>query len=199
MPADLADPATVYERFARVAERQGDAAAVEDASRSVAYGALHRWAEHVSDQLADHGVGTGDRVAVVVDREAGLLAALLAVMRRGAAFVAIDPRRSAVRGRQIVAGAGVRVALMGSEPSECIPRETPVVAMAQEPSLAVAARSVCLAEAGAPAYIAFTSGSTGRPKVVVCTHAECHLRRRAHRGDRPVRRRSRPRDHIRRL
>ncbi|MFD5683449.1 amino acid adenylation domain-containing protein [Streptomyces bacillaris] len=143
--------------------------AVVDADRSFTYAELADWAEAVSADLEAAGVRTGDRVAVSLPRGAGAVAALLGVMRLGAAYVPLDPEYPVERLQFMIDDCapsavittddtGVRhsglTLRISPEPRAPEPRRVPVADC--DPHLA--------------AYVIYTSGSTGWPKGVALNH-----------------------------
>ena len=62
-----------------------------DAGTVLTYGELAAAAEGLAGLLASRGVGRGDVVAVWAHRNAHLPAAVLGVLRSGAAFLILDP------------------------------------------------------------------------------------------------------------
>ncbi|BBB01930.1 putative non-ribosomal peptide synthetase [Actinacidiphila reveromycinica] len=168
--------------FARQAARHPEHIAVTTAEGDLTYGRLDAWSRAVADALTRRGVGPGDRVAVRLPRSAALVAALLGVLRTGAAYVPLDPAQPAGRQRRIT-DAAQPAALLVPEGDDAPGPGTPVVSV---PPLA-AAPPAAGGTAGtgplpapdraggqdgpdAPAYVLFTSGSTGQPKGVEVRH-----------------------------
>ena len=60
-------------------------------SRSWTYRELEEAANRLAHLLAGHGVGPGQRVALLLSRSAEAIVAILAVLKTGAAYVPIDP------------------------------------------------------------------------------------------------------------
>jgi amino acid adenylation domain-containing protein len=169
----------VHERFAERARLHPERPAVVDREGTWTYGDLDAASRRLALDLARAGVAPGDAVAVWAYRSAALPAALLGVLRAGAAFVILDPaypeeRLAAQAGRArprawvdiSAAGplpAAVHAALAGlprvevARPTGGTPAGSPDALRGALPS-------------GALAYIAFTSGSTGEPKGIVGTH-----------------------------
>jgi amino acid adenylation domain-containing protein len=108
----------------------------------------------VLDELAAAGVVEGDRVALAIADPARRIAAELACLAAGAAFVPLDVSQPDGRRARILEAAAVR-AVLSDQPAR------PPAAL---PAPAVRFRAV---DPALPAYVMFTSGSTGTPKGVV--------------------------------
>ena len=143
---------TLSRRFERQAARTPEAVAVVCDGAELTYSALDRRANGVAWRLIGQGVRPGDRVALLLDRSLDLVAAILGVLKAGAAYVPIDPRYPQDRIDWVAGDSGAKVVLTDGE---CLDRT-------DSPGLDV------LPEA--PAYVIYTSGSTGRPKGVLVSH-----------------------------
>ncbi len=132
----------------------------------------------IADRLGDLGIGSGQRVALCLDRSASLVAATVAVARAGAAYVAIDPSYPAQRIAWMLQDSGAAAVISGPGPSPWEDLQVPVLAAGDGGRL----ESVTVPEGWhAPpvagpwghelAYIVYTSGSTGRPKGVAVSWA----------------------------
>src|SRR5205823_1061484 len=124
------------------------------------------------------GAGPERTVAVVLDRSVGLMVALLAVLKAGAAYLPVDPGYPAGRVELMLADARpgcvlTTAELAGGLLGGC---RAPVLAV-DEPGLAGQLAGLPAGDLGAavrpghPAYVIYTSGSTGVPKGVVIPHA----------------------------
>ncbi|WP_432251108.1 amino acid adenylation domain-containing protein [Streptomyces sp. HNM1019] len=171
--------------FAEVAEQAPDRMAVEGGGIRMTVGDIDRASARIAAELAAAGVGNGDAVAVVVDRSAYLPAALLGVMRSGAAFVPVDPDYPAQRRALMLQDARARATVTLSQFLAQVDHTRPVILLDTPPTDAShtpdgprtsddtsrAFRAVLPAVRPADlAYAMYTSGSTGRPKGVEISH-----------------------------
>ncbi|MFF7638568.1 non-ribosomal peptide synthase/polyketide synthase, partial [Kitasatospora sp. NPDC008050] len=149
--------ATVSELFETQARRSPDAVAVVCGEESLTYGELNARANRLAHQLIGRGVGPERLVAVVLPRSVDLVAALLAVLKTGAAYVPVDPEYPAERRAYILADAAPALVL-----DEAVLAQDLSGYSEEDPEIDV--------EMAHPAYVIYTSGSTGRPKGVVVEH-----------------------------
>ncbi|MGW1751353.1 amino acid adenylation domain-containing protein [Streptomyces sp. NPDC002092] len=163
---------TVPELFAARVMATPDATAVIQGERSSTYRQLNGRANRLAHRLIALGVRPEDRVAVLLDRSDGLLAALLAVLKAGAAYVGLDARAPAARTRQILAETGANVLLTDTEPTE--PYDAAITVAPEDPTLAAEPDTdpAVLLHPAQLAYVSYTSGSTGTPKGVAVTHRD---------------------------
>lgn len=161
----------VHQLFEAQVARTPDAEAVVFQSTSLTYRALDARANQIANTLISKGVKPGDFVAVCVKRSTELVAALLGVMKAGAAYVPMDPSyprdRLAIMledsGAALVVTGATLAATLAFESAELVTLESiSSDADASAPNVAVTADQL--------AYVIFTSGSTGRPKGVKVAH-----------------------------
>ncbi len=161
--------ATVIDRIMTQAAATPDAIAVggtEDGA-SLTYAELSARATELAATLRDHGVATGDRVAVILDRGPDVVVAVLAALHAGAAYVPIDPRHPAERMGYVLHDSGATVVLTDRADVRA-PAGIPVVSPGTAASSAP--RSWPLPTGRDLAYVIYTSGSTGAPKGVCVEH-----------------------------
>ncbi|MFG3207097.1 amino acid adenylation domain-containing protein [Streptomyces sp. NPDC048192] len=155
--------------------RTPDAPAVTDATSTLTYRQLQERADALSVHLADAGCGPRTLVGIALHRSADAVAAVLAVLNVGAAYVPLDPAYPVERLRAVVTDARPRLVLADDleEAARLLGDDVPAVAVgAIPPAPAGGAAGVPRgqAEPHTPAYVIHTSGSTGRPKGVVVPH-----------------------------
>jgi amino acid adenylation domain-containing protein len=145
--------------------------------REMTYRELSAAAGRLARRLRALGAGPGVPVAVVLERSAEMVPALLAVLEAGSFYVPLDPAHPEARSRAILETLGAEIALTQERLAPRlaklgVPRLVLVdgaEAEAEEPSGGAAA-AASPAEPDDPAYVIFTSGSTGAPKGVVVRH-----------------------------
>jgi natural product biosynthesis luciferase-like monooxygenase protein/amino acid adenylation domain-containing protein/FkbM family methyltransferase len=193
-PPDAA--ATVAELFAAQVRRAPDAEALVAGGERLTYAELAGRAGRIARRLAALGIGPEDRVGILLERGADMVAAMLGVLGAGGAYVPLDPDYPAERLAFMLADSGARVLVTGDGLEGRVPEfggEIVAVAAPSPPGpLSLASgrkgekddaaggealshsRTSALSHSPFPenaAYVIYTSGSTGRPKGVVVTHA----------------------------
>jgi amino acid adenylation domain-containing protein len=142
---------TIHGMIAERAAERPDAIAVSCGGERLTYRQLDDAANRVAAGLARRGVVVGSRVGVSQPRGVWLIAALLGVLKAGAAYVPLDPNYPAKRLDFMAADAGL-VTVVRDEDFDEAPGQLPETS----PDDA--------------AYVIYTSGSTGKPKGVVVDH-----------------------------
>jgi amino acid adenylation domain-containing protein len=138
--------------------------------------ALLTWAEldqrskAVAARLAAIGVVPGDRVIVSLPRSLDAIAAIVGVLRAGAAYVPVDPTYPADRIASIVNGARAASAIRTPGPTLTANDIELVESTTFEPHGDVPAHDA--ASGTDVAYVIFTSGSTGQPRGVPVNHRQ---------------------------
>jgi len=155
--------------FAASAARFAERIAVSETAGPVTFAELHARAERVAAAVRAAGIGAGDRVAVLCEHGSPFLAAMLAVLKAGAAYVPLNPVNTDDANAQILHLADSRLLLCDGAnrdhaealvPAGCgvLDIDGPVP---EEPAASISV------EPGDLAGIFFTSGTTGEPKGVV--------------------------------
>ncbi|HEY3568483.1 MAG TPA: amino acid adenylation domain-containing protein [Thermoanaerobaculia bacterium] len=161
-PAPAPAPALrcLHQRFEAQVDRAPRAPAVTVAGAAGApltYGELDARANRLARHLQAHGVRPGDRVALLLERSAELVVAILGVLKAGAAYVPIDPAYPAERVAFLRADSGATLLITEADLEALDSYSSERLGLPLAPDL--------------PAYVIYTSGSTGTPKGVVVTHA----------------------------
>ncbi|MFE9485391.1 amino acid adenylation domain-containing protein [Streptomyces sp. NPDC006641] len=137
---------------------------------TLTFAELDRAADAIAGRLRERDVRPGDRVVVLGERSASVIAAFVGVLRAGAVYVPLDPAHPTA---WLVAQArAVDAALVLGTPGGTALRGL----AAQLPTLALDGTAPTTGGEPArvgpedPAYIIFTSGSTGAARPVVVEH-----------------------------
>ncbi len=117
----LLSHASVAEAFERQALRTPERVAVSCEHTRYTYRALDDAANRLADRLATLGVGPGTRVAVCHERRCELVVAMLAVLKREAAFVPVDPTHPPRRVERILRGCDIRHVIGTPEATAALP------------------------------------------------------------------------------
>ena len=155
---------------ARVAAAPG-AVAVSGRGVSVSYRELDAASNRLAHHLVARGVGPGRTVALLFSRSVEAIAAMLAVLKTGAAYVPIDPGSPDARIGFLLADAKPVAAVTTADLAGRLAGHAVAVIDVDDPGIGA------LPETGLPepdaegvAYVIYTSGTTGVPKGVGVTH-----------------------------
>jgi amino acid adenylation domain-containing protein len=173
-PADETAADLLAAGLARTPERT----ALVAADAALTYAELDARSAALAAELRARGVGRGSLVGVALGRSSRLPAAVLGVLRSGAAYVPLDPAFPRERLAFMAGDAGL--ALLVSERALAAELPAPEVARlflddvdpapAAGPAAGLAPDRSRDARADDPAYVIYTSGSTGTPKGVAVPH-----------------------------
>ena len=147
---------TLIDLFVQQANLNPDANAVQDAEGWMSYRELDAVSNQVGHALIEKGVCPGEFVAVRMPRVKEFLAAVLGVMKAGAAYIPVDPDYPEERIQYIIQDSEAKITLtqevlqqlLQNASAEPVNRTTPE----------------------GLAYMIYTSGSTGKPKGVMQPH-----------------------------
>ncbi|HET6711443.1 non-ribosomal peptide synthetase, partial [Amycolatopsis sp.] len=140
----------------------------------VTYAELDRRANRLAHRLIALGVGPEDAVAVLKDRSAGLVVAILGILKAGGTYVPLHTAYSPAWFAQVLGrtGSGVLLTDSGICPAG-LGFGGVILHVDDTGATAEAASAEDPGVAGHPdrlAYVMYTSGSTGEPKGVSITH-----------------------------
>lgn len=173
---------TVPHQFEAVAAQAGEQTAILFEAKAVSYAELNSAANRLARCLIDRGVGPDTVVAVSAPKSDDLIAVLLAVLKAGGAYLALDPSYPVERLARMVAEAQPVLLIRTSEDTElALPSEAMPQIVINEPEFRAEWEARPDHNVSDPErhgelrpenlmYVIFTSGSTGRPKGVAVTH-----------------------------
>jgi amino acid adenylation domain-containing protein len=165
--------ASVHAAFEQQAARTPDAIALRCGSEQLSYAQLNARADAIAAHLHQLGVGADDLVGICTARGNDMVAAVIGVLKTGAAYVPMDIKYPQLRLEAIAAEAQLRFVLCdargsgmfgagaGNSAREVLLAEVPAAAPPFV-SPATGPTSLC--------HVIFTSGSTGKPKGVMAGH-----------------------------
>lgn len=141
-----------HELFEAHASRHPDAPAVVAGERIAGYGELNARGDEIAGGLRAAGIGAGDLVAVRDETFADAIAAVLGVLKAGAAYLLLDPSSPSAELDAVTADAGAATVLPAGVPSD------------------LPATRLALALAPAVCCVHYASTGTGPPRGVPLRH-----------------------------
>jgi amino acid adenylation domain-containing protein len=167
----------VHELFEKHAQSDPSRAAVRWADKRVSYGELNERANRIAHSLRDMGAAAGALVGLHVERGPDMVAAMLGVLKSGAAYVPLDPAYPQDRLNFMAEDAKLAALItdVSAKNSLNFARDK-TLSLNEGASLLAAKPSANIlrdAKSAKPsdcAYVIYTSGSTGKPKGVLVPH-----------------------------
>jgi acyl-CoA synthetase (AMP-forming)/AMP-acid ligase II len=177
-------------QLTRAASRYGERVALQLDEASLTYRQLDERVTGLARALAERGIGSGDRIAVLMRNRLETVEAYYAGLRLGAIVVPINFRLVAAEVRYLLADSGAAALIVDAACAEVAAAAVdavagPILVVATDRvedrfpggiSFEAALRSAGVqplnidVDEGEAAFIMYTSGTTGRPKGAVLTH-----------------------------
>jgi len=178
--ADYPSDRPTHELFEAQAEISPQATAILYRDQSISYGTLNAEANRLAHYLQTLGAKNKDNIAICMDRSIEMVTGLLAIMKTGGAYVALDPSYPVERLIHMVEDTAAPIIITHSrlvgaiEPVVAsVPQKVRMVVLdlEQDQISGLSAKNLNLkVNAEQLAHIVFTSGSTGKPKGVMIQH-----------------------------
>ena len=161
--------------FEEWAALEPERVALSSGGLCLSYRDLNARSNVLAHALIERGAGPEKLVTLELERGVDAIIAMLAVMKSGAAYMAIEPGLPAERVERMFAVSSPIIRLVGGAgPGRAVNASYPSVNVGDvlagcttNPGLSVEADQLC--------YLMFTSGSSGRPKGVMVTHGNLDL------------------------
>ena len=158
--------------FAETVARSGDATALRFDGRQLTYRELAEKADAIAAHLASVAPGPIERVGLFLERSPELIAAMMATLKVGAAYVPISPEYPTERIRFLIDDSEADLILADRALLGRLPRNVRAIdvetALKTRPASDTPTPASFAAES--PACLLYTSGSTGTPKGAVIPH-----------------------------
>src|SRR5438477_10072903 len=171
-PAEIEQ--SIPERFAQIVAWDGDRIAVSARSTEWTYAELDQRSNALAGQILERSDARSEPVALLMQHEAGLIAAILAVLKAGKIYLSLDPCNSIERLGALLADSHARLLIadqMNANLANSLATEQlSILPIGNDftPSSTRTDFSAVSPEAGA--WLMYTSGSTGTPKGVWQNH-----------------------------
>jgi amino acid adenylation domain-containing protein len=171
---DEGAPTTIVAMAERHASLAPERTAVVGDDETLTWAELDARANRIAHWLIAHGAEREARVGLCLDRSAAMIAAMLGILKSGAAYVPLLPDLPAARLADQIRESGAKIVVTTSAHQATLPSGVRALLLDEDAAVLSALSSSSPSTSATPeslAYVLFTSGSTGVPKGVAVTHA----------------------------
>ena len=171
---DLIREETLAALFAATAKQYPDKTALIFHDEELSYSTLDAWSDRIALYLSKKGIGRKQTVGIWWKRGLELHAAILGIIKAGAAYVPIDREMPAERVEVILEEVGAAACFS----MEQLNTNCPLLQIPHQVGKIKNTNNTLPAgpEPDDFAYVLYTSGSTGKPKGIPISHRQiCHL------------------------
>ncbi|HEY5814156.1 MAG TPA: amino acid adenylation domain-containing protein, partial [Terrimicrobiaceae bacterium] len=160
-------------RFKKQVEKDPLRVAVKSAKFQWTYRELDRKSNAIAREILCRCGYDEQRIALLLDHDAPMIAAILGVLKAGKAYVPFDPAFPWARLAKMIEDSQANAIIVDEANKafieECNTQRIRVIQLAELDDKE-AAQAVDLSQANSVAYLLYTSGSTGEPKAVTQIH-----------------------------
>ncbi|KAG0352352.1 hypothetical protein BGZ54_002839, partial [Gamsiella multidivaricata] len=170
------DNTCIHHLFESQVKSSPEAIAIVHGDRALTYSELNSRANGIAYELVASGVKPGDFVLTLLNRSINLVAAQIAILKVGAAYVPIDTRAPVDRQAYIASDSGAKLLITDESTDVPVQIQVPLLRFSANlentedlqdtPGSSLRWSTSSLDTA----YVMYTSGSTGRPKGVMVPH-----------------------------
>ncbi|MET3212168.1 UNVERIFIED_CONTAM: amino acid adenylation domain-containing protein/non-ribosomal peptide synthase protein (TIGR01720 family) [Paenibacillus sp. PvR008] len=162
---------TIHSLFEKQVVANPDCPAVVSCEEYLTYRQLNEKSNQLAEVLVEHNVCTGCIVGIMMERSVDMIIAVLAVLKSGGAYLAVDPGYPEERIKFMLSDSNVKLLLTQQHlRTHNHPGLSKLIVTEQlysNRSIANLERNVCSSDL---AYLIYTSGSTGQPKGTLLEH-----------------------------
>lgn len=177
--------AALHELFEHAADAHAGSTAVLAGAATVTYRALDALANRVARALRARGIERGSIVALMLPRSIDAYAAMLGILKAGAAYVPVDPAHPADRVRFLLSNSGARAIVTSAKVARGLPQFDGVMLRMDADRRVVDAESparltnaAVRVDADDLCCVMYPDAATARPRGVMVEHRNvCHLAR----------------------
>ena len=164
---ELANEGLINKIFENIAQENPQKIILYAEDENLTYDQLNKKANKIANSLIKKGVNIEDKIMFMMKRNSDLIAAVLGIVKAGAAFIPIDPNYPKNRINQIMEDSDSKFVITSSEIDYDGKNRIDIDELLMEecdsnPDINLTPDNLC--------FLIYTSGSTGKPKGVMITH-----------------------------
>lgn len=173
---DLLRDETLADMFRETARRVPDKVALVFNDKTLSYAQLDIWSDNIAASLQAKGIGTGNYVGIWWPRGLALHAAILGIIKSGAAYVPLDREMPPDRVLTVMDEVAADALIADVQIATACPVYSVSDLSDEGDTFSLVGAPINATEPDSSAYVLYTSGSTGKPKGIPITHRSiCHL------------------------
>ncbi len=167
---DYPEDKTIIDLFEAQVAESPDAVAVVFGSTELSYAQLNERANQRAKELLEAGTKRGDLIGLYMERSEHMLAAMLGILKSGAAYVPLDPAYPTERIAYVIEDAEINTILTDRRLSHKLSDFKGQILVVDNALVCESESTDTGLNSSDLAYVIYTSGSTGKPKGVLVEH-----------------------------